>query len=79
VIIQIIMVGLIIAFPGIVSSGLDKTEAIDLDKVVLEVQAEPASEAASAPEGGASAAEGDQKADDDPMKAMEESMAKDKK
>jgi GntP family gluconate:H+ symporter len=79
VIIQIIMVGLIIAFPGIVSSGLDKTEKIDLDKVVLEVQAEPASEAASAPEGGASAAEGDQKADDDPMKAMEESMAKDKK
>ena len=79
VIIQIIMVGLIIAFPGIVSSGLDKAEKIDLDKVVLEVQAEPASEAASAPEGGASAAEGDQQADDDPMKAMEESMAKDKK
>jgi TRAP-type mannitol/chloroaromatic compound transport system permease large subunit len=79
VIIQIIMVGLIIAFPGIVSSGLDKTEKIDLDTVVLEVQAEPASEAASAPEGGASAAEGDQQADDDPMKAMEESMAKDKK
>ena len=79
VIIQIIMVGLIIAFPGIVSSGLDKAEKIDLDKVVLEVQAEPASETASAPEGGASAAEGDQKADEDPMKAMEESMAKDKK
>ena len=52
---------------------------IETDKVVLEVQAEPASETASAPEGGASAAEGDQKADDDPMKAMEESMAKDKK
>ena len=79
VIIQIIMVGLIIAFPGIVSSGLDKAEKIDLDKVVLEVQAEPASEAASAPAAGASAAEGDQKADDDPMKAMEESMAKEKK
>jgi TRAP-type mannitol/chloroaromatic compound transport system permease large subunit len=79
VIIQIIMVGLIIAFPGIVSSGLDKTEKVDLDTVVLEVQAEPASEAASAPEGGASAAEGDQQAEDDPMKAMEESMAKDKK
>ena len=79
VIIQIIMVGLIIAFPGIVSSGLDKTEKVDLDKVVLEVQAEPTTPAASAPEGGASAAEGDQKADDDPMKAMEESMAKDKK
>jgi GntP family gluconate:H+ symporter len=38
--IQVIMVGLIIAFPGIVSSGLDEKEVIDLDKVVLEVQAE---------------------------------------
>jgi TRAP-type mannitol/chloroaromatic compound transport system permease large subunit len=33
VLIQIIMVGLIIAFPGIVSSGLDKAEKIDLDQV----------------------------------------------
>ena len=80
VIIQIVMVGLIIAFPGIVSSGLDKAEKIDLDKVVLEVQAEPAAPTASAPEAGASAAEGDQKAaDDDPMKAMQDSMDKDKK
>ena len=80
VIIQIIMVGLIIAFPGIVSSGLDKTEKIDLDKVVLEVQAEAPALAASAPAGGASAAEGaDAASDDDPMKAMQESMAKEKK
>jgi GntP family gluconate:H+ symporter len=80
VIIQIIMVGLIIAFPGIVSSGLDKTEKIDLDKVVLEVQAEAPALAASAPAGGASAVEGaDAASDDDPMKAMQESMAKEKK
>ena len=80
VIIQIIMVGLIIAFPGIVSSGLDKAEKVDLDKVVLEVQAEPAAPAASAPEAAASAAEGDQKAaDDDPMKAMQDAMDKEKK
>ena len=39
VIIQIVMVGLIIAFPGIVSSGLDKAEAIDLDKVRIEMEA----------------------------------------
>jgi GntP family gluconate:H+ symporter len=37
VIIQIIMVGLIIAFPGIVSSGLDKKVAVDLDKVGAEM------------------------------------------
>jgi TRAP-type mannitol/chloroaromatic compound transport system permease large subunit len=33
VIIQVVMVGLIIAFPGIVSSGLDKEEKVDLDKI----------------------------------------------
>jgi len=80
VIIQIIMVGLIIAFPGIVSSGLDKAEKIDLDKVVLEVQAEAPAVAASAPADGTSAAESAGNAsDDDPMKAMQESMAKEKK
>ncbi|MGV3570782.1 MAG: TRAP transporter large permease [Ramlibacter sp.] len=39
VIIQIIMVGLIIAFPGIVSR--DKVEKIDLDKVKIEIPMEP--------------------------------------
>ena len=81
VFIQIIMVGLIIAFPGIVSSGLDKKEVIDLDKVVLEVQADAPTPAISAPV----AADGmpvppdDKAADDDPMKAMQQSMEKDKK
>ena len=74
VIIQIIMVGLIIAFPGIVSSGLDEKEVIDLDKVVLEVQAEPA------PELTAPGAEASGKAaEDDPMKAMQQSMDSEKK
>jgi GntP family gluconate:H+ symporter len=82
VIIQIIMVGLIIAFPGIVSSGLDKKEIIDLDKVVLEVQAEVPAEGASAPVAGTDglAPPADPKADDnDPMKAMQDSMDKEKK
>jgi len=86
VIIQIIMVGAIIAFPGIVSSGLDKTEKVDLDKVGAEMMANmpqedpeapaPAADS-SAPEGAAPApaepASSDQ-ANDDPMKAMQESM-----
>jgi GntP family gluconate:H+ symporter len=76
VIIQIVMVGLIITFPAIVSSGLDKTEKIDLDKVVLEVQAEAPAEAASAPMDGASAPVDETRNNDDPMKAMEESMKK---
>jgi TRAP-type mannitol/chloroaromatic compound transport system permease large subunit len=36
VVIQIIMVGLIIAFPGLVSGGLKKADAIDTDKVKIE-------------------------------------------
>ena len=74
VIIQVIMVGLIIAFPGIVSSGLDKTEVIDLNTVVLEVQAEAPVDPAAAPAAGAPVA-----SDEDPMKAMQESMDQQKK
>lgn len=78
VLIQVVMVGLIIAFPGIVSGGLDKVEKIDLDKVILQVQEEPV-EAPPAPGSAAEAAAEQKLADDDPMKAMQDSMAKDKK
>jgi GntP family gluconate:H+ symporter len=79
--IQVIMVGLIIAFPGIVSSGLDKKEVIDLDKVVLEVQVETPTPTLSAPVAadGTPAPADDKAAEDDPMKAMQQSMEKDKK
>jgi TRAP-type mannitol/chloroaromatic compound transport system permease large subunit len=58
VLIQIVMVGLIIAFPGIVSSGLDKKQAIDMNKVEQQLQqdlktedqfAAPASDFGAAP------------------------------
>jgi TRAP-type mannitol/chloroaromatic compound transport system permease large subunit len=97
--IQLTMVGLIIAFPGIVSSGLDEKEVYDLDKVMREMEANmpgttpevPAPEVpapnggsapAPAPEPGASAPAGGAAApaaEDDPMKAMLESMERDKK
>jgi len=78
VVIQIVMVGLIIAFPGIVSSGLDKVEKLDLDKVILEVQQEPVEAIPAA--GSAEEAAAEKKlADDDPMKAMQDSMDKEKK
>jgi TRAP-type mannitol/chloroaromatic compound transport system permease large subunit len=91
VIIQIIMVSLIIAFPGIVSSGLDKKEAVDLDKVAAEMMinmpptelepdaAAPPQDAASDatdPQAMAPASGPDAAAEDDPMKAMEEAMKK---
>ncbi len=51
VIIQIVMVGLIIAFPGIVSSGLDKEEKVDLDKVQIQMPQEAATPAEGAASG----------------------------
>jgi GntP family gluconate:H+ symporter len=92
VIIQIIMVGAIIAFPAIVSSGLDKKEVYDMNKVQLEMEANlpPAEPQAVAPmpETSASSATAtdakgnestDSKVDDDPMKALQNSMAAEKK
>ena len=77
--IQVIMVGLIIAFPGIVSSGLDAKEVIDLDKVVIEVQADVPELPALAPADGSAPAPAAAAEDNDPMKAMQDSMDKDKK
>jgi TRAP-type mannitol/chloroaromatic compound transport system permease large subunit len=78
--IQVIMVGLIIAFPGIVSSGLDKKEVVDMDKITLEMQADMPADEAQLPEVDASAPAGEEKPDEnDPMKAMQDSMDKDKK
>ncbi len=87
VIIQIIMVGLIIAFPNLVSGGLDKKEAVDMQQVERELEAnlpppevqtpeaDPADPAASAADGAGSAPA----ADDDPLKALQDSMSSEKK
>ncbi|MBC7600975.1 MAG: TRAP transporter large permease subunit [Polaromonas sp.] len=40
VIIQIIMVGIIIAFPGIVSGELDKPQVVDMEKIRLQMEAD---------------------------------------
>ncbi|GDY34211.1 TRAP transporter large permease subunit [Acidovorax sp. NB1] len=85
--IQLLMVGLIIAFPGIVSSGLDKEVVYDLDKVRMEMEATMPGEAAEAADPtagmeGAAAAPGSDTAApaaDDPLKALQDSMANDKK
>jgi TRAP-type mannitol/chloroaromatic compound transport system permease large subunit len=92
VVIQIIMVGLIIAFPGIVSSGLDKAQKFDLDKIgneMMENMAPPAFEAPAMPEiPGAPPAAGGAEApatpaapagEDDPMKALQDSMQQQEK
>jgi len=92
VVIQIIMVGLIIAFPAIVSGGLDKEKVIDLDKVKIERPEEdkaPEKERSmedlfkqgSAPTGAPTAAPvpaaTPAPAADDPMKAILDAVKKD--
>ena len=71
VVIQVIMVGLIIAFPGLVSSGLNKEATIDADKVFQQMQAAP--RASQNPAGTESAAE----EKEDPMKGLMESLKND--
>jgi TRAP-type mannitol/chloroaromatic compound transport system permease large subunit len=86
VLIQVVMVALIIFVPSIVSSGLDKTEKVDLDQVQMQMDADnkanamPDAPTAEMPQEGASAPAGDGKlAEDDPMKAMQDAMDKDTK
>ena len=86
VIIQVIMVGLIIFFPGIVSNGLDKEEKIDLNQVQMQMDADSKAPetievpAVDAPQEGTSAPVTDAKVtEDDPMKALQDSMDKDQK
>ena len=81
VLIQIIMVGLIIAFPGLVSSGLVKEATIDSEKVFQQMQTEsqPDAAAGNPPAAGASepAADPSKPTEEDPMKGLMESMKKD--
>ena len=87
VIIQVFMVGLIIAFPGLVSSGLTKEATIDADKVFQQMQMAPkekatpdAGAASGATPGASGAAAGTpaaEEAKDDPMKGLMESLKND--
>ncbi len=89
IVMQLILVAVVIAFPQSVTAFLDKPKVLDLEKAGRDLQqmggdgaaAEPdsaasAAEAAADPASAASAAEGDG-ADADPMKALEESMKRD--
>ena len=83
VIIQVLMVALIIAFPSLVSSGLAKEEKIDVDKAFQQMQTQSRESSkeeapgASATEGASAPAGGDAAAKDDPMKGLLESLKKD--
>ena len=77
------MVAAVIAYPQLVSGGLDKVEQIDANKALesmglppTEEAAQPGANPASGPAAGGTDAEA-KPAEDDPMKALEESMKKD--
>jgi len=80
-IIQLVMVALIIIFPGIVSSGLDEKVVYDLDKVRLEMEASMPAEvdfddpSLNMPGAEAPAAAADN--NDDALKAMQEALERD--
>ena len=86
VIIQVFMVGLIIAFPGLVSRGGDNETKVDVDKAFEQLQmkakdekADPDAKPGAQPETpAASMPETSTNSKDDPMKGMLESLEKDK-
>ena len=75
VLIQILMVTLVIAFPGLVTSGLAKKQIIDTQNIQIEVPPEiqemPGSGNAAGEDPNKTGAEAD---DDDPQKAIERAM-----
>jgi TRAP-type mannitol/chloroaromatic compound transport system permease large subunit len=68
VVIQVIMVGLVIAFPQMVTGGLDKAAAVDLDTIKIEG---PAFDYGAPPPAGS---DGQPAAEVDPNKAFLDSM-----
>ena len=86
IVLQLIMVAVVIAFPALVTGGIEKTQSIDADKALEQLQMAPreeqdnsnafgTAEPASAPGGAASEPGKDDK--EDPMKGLMESIQKD--
>jgi TRAP-type mannitol/chloroaromatic compound transport system permease large subunit len=85
VVIQVVMVALLIAFPKLVTGGLDTPEKIDVDKAFQELRMEsrgdvrdPYAKSASGAEAAASGASSSSDAKPEPMKAILESMQREK-
>jgi TRAP-type mannitol/chloroaromatic compound transport system permease large subunit len=83
IVLQLIMVATIIAFPQLVTGGIEQGVKVDADKA-LETMGLPSAEptpavpepGASEPEAGANEPEAEKEDEDDPMKALEEAMKK---
>ena len=92
IILQVTMVAAIIAFPALVTGGIEKGETVDADTILQQMQdsqqKDAADAAAQAPVSGASdpasaaseaGAEEQPAAEDDPMKALQDAMKADSK
>ncbi len=83
VLIQVVMVGLIIFFPGIVSSGLDKKEVYDLDKIRIQMESQmhnlDALDAAAPPPAPGEPPVSQPDVQEDPLKAAQEAIQGEKK
>ncbi|MFM2448690.1 MAG: hypothetical protein RIS44_1140 [Pseudomonadota bacterium] len=77
IILQLIMVAVVIAYPEVVTGGIEKVELIDADKALESMGLPSPDAAASEPSNLFAPANADQATQDDPMKALEESMRKD--
>ena len=92
IILQLTMVAVVIAFPALVTGGIEKGETVDADTILQQMQdsqqKDAADAAAQAPVSGASdpasaaseaGAEEQPAAEDDPMKALQDAMKADSK
>ena len=87
IVLQLIMVAVVIAYPSLVTGGIEKTVQIDADKALEELRMDPKEEKAdpfltpgdpAAPGAPASAAPAEATPEEDPMKGLLDSMEKDK-
>jgi hypothetical protein len=76
---QLIMVAAVVAYPELVSGGIEKVQKIDADKALETMGLPPADVPAAMPASGAAsgAESGSKSAEDDPMKALEDAIKKD--
>ena len=78
IVLQVVMVAVVIAFPTLVTGGIEKVVPIDADKVVGQMQMKSRESVGREPAGGASVPGGGAREEkEDPMKGLLESMSKD--
>jgi hypothetical protein len=84
IVIQLVMIAVVIAWPQLVTGGLDKAAAVNIDDIKIEMPLDPDAEAKEAEEAEGQAEEGEgeegekegEEEADDPAKALMEEMKK---